>query len=67
MNKKVKKLITYIANASQQESVLLYSEPNWYVFSVPLLDEICTIFGVPKEDVSAEVGAISDIKEATKT
>lgn len=38
MDPKFKKLIEYIARNSEKESALLYPNPNWYLFTVPLLD-----------------------------
>lgn len=40
MDEKVKRLIEWIAENNEQESGLLYPNPQWYVFADKLLDEM---------------------------
>lgn len=40
LDDKIKRIIEFIARNSERESGFLYPDPQWYLFSVPLLDEI---------------------------
>lgn len=44
-------LVRWIANNVECESVLLYPEPQWYVFAKPLLDKISSLFDLEECDI----------------
>jgi len=63
MESNIRKLIEYIAENSESESVFLSSTPSFSISSIELLDEIVEIFNLSKEEVGEIVDAAIDAKK----
>lgn len=58
MDSKIKELVTWICENASSESGLLYIDPQWYVYTRPLLCQIVKMFSIDESEMIALVSSI---------